>query len=114
MKKTKYTELAEGRRYKQIAWRDDTPRCQARYLDRLRLTPCEKPGEFDSPTLGGSWADLCKEHAEQFAPPACTIGYHRVPYCASCEMYEGMGPPHNASAACQSGGRNHCSCDVCF
>lgn len=23
-------------------------------------------------------------------------------------------PPHDASPRCESGGRNHCSCDVCF
>lgn len=23
-------------------------------------------------------------------------------------------PPHNASPGCQSGGRNHCTCDTCF
>lgn len=24
------------------------------------------------------------------------------------------GPPHNASPRCESGGRTHCSCEVCF
>lgn len=26
----------------------------------------------------------------------------------------GMMPPHNASPRCESGGHEHCSCDVCF
>lgn len=32
--------------------------------------------------------------------------------CPTCDM--GEGPPHFASQACESGRRNHCSCDTCF
>jgi hypothetical protein len=28
--------------------------------------------------------------------------------------YEGFGPPHKASVNCESGKRNHCTCDTCF
>lgn len=33
--------------------------------------------------------------------------------CAAIRRGE-MAPPHKASASCESGGRNHCSCDMCF
>lgn len=37
----------------------------------------------------------------------------------SCPTCEGLkpgedAPPHDASVRCESGRRNHCSCDVCF
>jgi hypothetical protein len=35
--------------------------------------------------------------------------------CQTCrEDQENVGPPHFASPYCESGGRNHCSCDFCF
>jgi len=36
--------------------------------------------------------------------------------CPSCirNREYGMGPSHWASPRCESGGYNHCSCDVCF
>lgn len=36
--------------------------------------------------------------------------------CAGCDANRasGYGPPHDASPNCESGGRSHCSCDVCF
>lgn len=38
--------------------------------------------------------------------------------CPSCrtirEEHGGFGPPHFASPRCESGGREHCACDVCF
>ena len=38
--------------------------------------------------------------------------------CAYCdherEAGNGFHPPHDPSVNCQSGGRAHCSCDVCF
>lgn len=33
--------------------------------------------------------------------------------CKTCEA-GGMMPPHTASLRCESGRRNHCSCDICF
>jgi hypothetical protein len=42
----------------------------------------------------------------------------RDPGCAYCKelLAEGtdFAPPHEASQRCQSGKRNHCSCDTCF
>lgn len=35
--------------------------------------------------------------------------------CAFCQENKGkMHPPHFASPRCESGKRNHCTCDVCF
>ena len=33
--------------------------------------------------------------------------------CRECEDVM-FGPPHNANPRCESGGHNHCSCDMCF
>ena len=35
-------------------------------------------------------------------------------YCQEIKASGGFGPPHFASPNCQSGRRNHCSCDTCF
>lgn len=37
--------------------------------------------------------------------------------CVTCSQYtpgDGLLPPHDASDRCESGKRNHCTCDVCF
>lgn len=35
--------------------------------------------------------------------------------CGYCRDNKGkMHPPHNASSHCESGKKNHCSCDRCF
>lgn len=36
--------------------------------------------------------------------------------CNYCKLYGDsvMMPPHFASAGCKSGGRNHCTCGICF
>jgi hypothetical protein len=35
--------------------------------------------------------------------------------CKYCQENKGqMHPPHFASANCQSGRHNHCTCDTCF
>jgi hypothetical protein len=36
--------------------------------------------------------------------------------CQTCaQLAKGeMCPPHDASPRCESGKRNHCSCDICF
>lgn len=39
-------------------------------------------------------------------PDGCT-------YCNQNRDTEMM-PPHDASPRCESGGHNHCSCDICF
>lgn len=35
------------------------------------------------------------------------------PYCAHYTPAE-MFPPHDASPRCESGRRDHCTCDICF
>lgn len=37
----------------------------------------------------------------------------RFGICGTCAK-PGIKPPHVASTRCESGGREHCSCDVCF
>ena len=52
----------------------------------------------------------------------CSGGQHlfnpifvRCPTCQNIRQeHDGFGPPHYASVRCQSGGHEHCSCDVCF
>ena len=36
--------------------------------------------------------------------------------CVTCTQHlaSEMMPPHDASPRCESGKRNHCSCDICF
>lgn len=34
--------------------------------------------------------------------------------CRMCAKNEPGTPPHNASSGCESGKRNHCTCDVCY
>lgn len=51
--------------------------------------------------------EICQVCRTEAAP----IGDH----CSVCEKYAGQfAPAHDASPRCQSGGHNHCSCDVCF
>lgn len=48
-------------------------------------------------------------------PPRCRR--HRLAHgeCRYCdEQVSEFHPPHDASDGCESGGRSHCSCDVCF
>lgn len=59
------------------------------------------------------------ENADSAAPEAPTNPFARVRTvegCSYCEQFGGslMMPPHEASKSCQSGGRNHCTCDTCF
>jgi hypothetical protein len=43
---------------------------------------------------------------------------HYVAGCSLCETIKtrdhGHGPSHDASARCESGYREHCTCDTCF
>ena len=35
--------------------------------------------------------------------------------CSTCaSIGAGIGPPHEASDRCASGGHDHCTCDTCF
>lgn len=43
-----------------------------------------------------------------------TLNMSDLPTCATCERVGGDGPAHAASAECESGGRDHCTCDTCF
>jgi hypothetical protein len=73
----RFTVLDGDRRFKRIDWGPATlPPCQAHLIDSHVV--CDEPGEFDSPTIQGPWADLCYKHAERFAPKGSTSGYHRI------------------------------------
>lgn len=71
-----YTELSGKRKFKQVSWSSEMPRCQAGLMG---MTTCDNPGEFDSPTERGPWADLCEFHAPTLSTPDCSMGYHRIP-----------------------------------
>lgn len=47
-----------------------------------------------------------------------TATIRRMPpgQCVYCDMWgdDQMMPRHTASARCESGKRNHCTCDTCF
>jgi hypothetical protein len=36
------------------------------------------------------------------------------PECQTCQSDELFQPNHDASPRCESGKRNHCTCDVCW
>lgn len=75
-----FTVLEGDRRYKQINWVGPLPPCQHGLLPSyMDPSPCTKPGEFDSPTIYGPWADLCAEHAVTHSKPGSGLGYHRIP-----------------------------------
>lgn len=72
-----YTTLDGDRRFKQIDWGSTPlPGCQAHLV--TGNIPCTGPGEFDSPTTDGPWADLCRIHAAIFCPGGSSLGFHRV------------------------------------
>jgi len=79
MKTSRYTELEGERRFKQIEWGSGAlPPCQAPMIPQGGVLQCDRPGEFDSPTTEGPWADLCDKHAERFCPKNTSIGFHRI------------------------------------
>lgn len=47
-------------------------------------------------------------------PRVFTADEGTCPTCDADRQTRGPKPPHGASARCESGGRNHCSCDRCF
>lgn len=38
----------------------------------------------------------------------------RIPSCETCWQADSMTPHHDPSPACESGGRDHCTCDTCY
>jgi len=77
----------------------------------------------DYPTLSEAVAAVAKRNAKRAAKAKTTPRpkrRHRMPegYCPTCDRERERGndfhPPHDASRYCESGHRNHCSCEVCF
>ena len=63
--------------------------------------------------------DVIKEIGRIFdeaAPPQPRIRVMLTGLCTYCDRHrdEFMMPPHHASPRCESGKRNHCTCDLCF
>lgn len=75
----KYTILEGDRRYKQIDWGGPMPECQAHLMPGGGRLECPNPGDLDSPTTAGPWADLCSDHAILHAPRGTQAGFHRIP-----------------------------------
>ena len=74
----RFTVLEGERRYKQIDWGSTLPPCQAHLMPDGGRLECPDPGEYDSPTVHGPWADLCEEHAVLHAPAGTSAGFHRI------------------------------------
>jgi hypothetical protein len=68
-----------------------------------RELPIEDALEFN--------AFLQRTHEEHVRPTR----RHKVPGCSYCDGEKtSFHPSHDASSRCESGKRNHCSCDACF
>jgi hypothetical protein len=82
---------------------------------RRRRVGFTQPG--DGAAFGAVWGQHIRDQRERDAQAAATRRRHRLPQgeCASCDEFgTGMGPSHDASARCESGKREHCSCNACF
>lgn len=76
--KGKVTLLEGERRFKQVDWGSaELPPCQAPMMGHGVLQ-CKKPGEFDTPTKAGPWADLCEDHVISLTYEHIMIGFHRI------------------------------------
>lgn len=68
----------DDRRYKRVEWGSaELPPCQAPLID-VTVQKCGAPGEFDTPTQAGPWADLCEKHEKLYAQKGHQVGYHRI------------------------------------
>jgi hypothetical protein len=55
-----------------------------------------------------------EEYMRQRAEVVEKYGVETVPGCNLCRYYSLFGgPPHEANPNCKSGGRPHCSCEIC-
>ena len=61
-------------------------------------------------------AELCKATRERILAAAIAqFAQPNVHNCGLCDRYFVLGgPKHVASKFCESGKRDHCSCDMCF
>jgi hypothetical protein len=64
---------------------------------------------------GGQFAEDRKPDGGDLATDVKPLPPGAVAGCTICERQGGgIAPRHFASKRCESGGSNHCSCDVCF
>lgn len=65
-----------------------------------------------------AWSDFLKHWQESAlaAVQSPTARRQRDEGCLYCQQYQPgeMMPPHDASPRCESGRRNHCTCDICW
>lgn len=89
--------------------------------ERLEKRSARRPPPEGTADLDGMLATSYGEAERDIAlaltgPPR----RHKAPEgeCLTCDGEAARGndfhPPHDASARCESGRREHCSCDVCF
>lgn len=86
-----------------------------------RLGACASENCWGQPTwrleaegVGSNYCSGCKEKIEQPRQRRYILSGGQ---CVTCSQYtpgDGMLPPHDASDRCESGKRNHCTCDTCF
>jgi len=74
-----FTEHTRNRKFKQIAWTQAMPPCQA-HLIIAGQTVCTAPGEYDTPlrAAGGTWGDLCETHMLELVGEGTQVGFHRI------------------------------------
>jgi hypothetical protein len=60
------------------------------------------------------YIELLRLHGKDAVAKARKDEIANCKYCQEIKERGGFGPSHFASRNCQSGGRNHCTCDTCF
>lgn len=65
--------------------------------------------------ISGKRRPAPETHEWEEEPPRWRKRVFDDPTCALCTAdWKGFHPPHQPSDRCQSGKRQHCSCDTCF
>lgn len=85
----------------------EDPQFKQKSLDQMK-----KVVEFAQNYGGGRLSE--RDPSEQSVPHPPPTRRKNVVGCTICDEPGTLKPPHTASVRCQSGGRNHCSCDICF
>ena len=60
------------------------------------------------------YIELLRLHGKEAVAKARKDEIANCEYCKELAAKGGWGPSHFASPNCQSGRRNHCTCDTCF
>lgn len=75
--------------------------------------------ENTHPVFSKLLADFAGKHGAASKPAVVRRQFAEPGTCQTCDRERGKPgtpffPPHDASARCESGRHNHCSCDTCF